>query len=276
MTDIKITTTIDESLARIAEGICLVWQADKDTPAVYAEQCRVNHVDLLHSVVARTAAGQFIGLGILCRRGTRGFVLDFGVALVFRHLGLASRLMAALLEQIQAAHLHEVTLLVAVDNEPAIHIYEQAGFRRMRELVTLRGRWTAAVDGAPLAHEVQSDLFRRLVSWFGEIESGAVPWERDLPSLLALADVRAFATANSLLVTHPSPYFVQVDMVFVGLAPASASDELRALLNAAVQAYGPRTRFSLPEEQPDSLTVQLLASLGFGVVDRMIEMRLLL
>ncbi len=274
MPDLIIVTTLRETATCIAHAICTVWEAQADTPAVYAEHCRIHNADLSRSLVAYLPDGQFVGVAMLCRRIDRGFVLDFGIAPPFRGQGYGHRLFAALVEQMREAGLREVTLLVSADNEAAVHIYQRAGFQIVRELVTLRGRPVAYAPGS--AREVWDDLARRIMAWFGPGKSARPQWERDLPSLLAMADVRAFEAPHGFLLTRPSPYFRQVEIVHIGLDPAAVAETVNALLYAASVAYGSDLPLALPEEPSGSRAHQLLHGLGFRVVDHAYEMRLLL
>lgn len=270
MSDLIIATTTAVTLAAIADAICAVWEADADTPAVYGEHTRVNNADFNHSVMGYTPDGQLVGIGMLCRRGARGFVLDFGITPAFRQRGLGHQLFAGLLSQMRAAGLAEVSLLVEARNEPAIRIYERAGFTRQRDLVTLRGQAVAYAPAA--AQPVRDNLAEAIMAWYGGGKSAPPQWERALPSLLAMANTRGFETARAFILTRPSLWFSHVDIVHVGLDPEAQAEDLNALLHAATVAYGAGTRFALVEEPCDSRACQLFASLGCNVIERQYEM----
>jgi GNAT superfamily N-acetyltransferase len=274
MTDFTISTLVRESPAAIAAAICAVWQADVDTPAVYAEQCRVNDVDFTHSIMAHDSAGRLAGIGMLCRRGDCGFVLDFGVAPRFRGKGFGHQLFRALHAQMGRANLYQVSLLVNTDNAPAIRIYEQAGFRRVREIVTLRGKMAAYAPGS--ADEIRDGLPETIMAWFGPGKSARPQWERDLPSLLSMANVRAFENSRGFMLARKSLYFPQVDIVHLGLDPDAQAEDVNALLCAVSVAFGPDFPLNLPEEPMNSRAHRQLRDLGFQVVDRAYEMAITL
>jgi len=270
-TDLIISTTLRESITTIAGAICAIWEAEVDTPAVYAEQCRVNDADLAHSVIAHLPDGQLAGIGVLCRRGAQGFVLDFGVAPRFRRQGYGHRLFAVFLDQARLAGLRELSLLVSVDNEAAIRIYQRAGFQPVREVATLLGQ----VQVAPgKAQELLGDMPAAVMSWFGGGKSTRPTWERDLPSLLAMADARAFENPQGLLLARRSPYFQQVEIVHLGLRPDAGPEAVGALLAAASAAFAPDLPLALVEEPLNSRTYQRLVTLGFRPVERAYEMHL--
>lgn len=274
MADLVITTALRESVTGIARAICDVWEAEVDTPAVYAEHCRIHNVDLEHSVLGYMPDGRLAGIGVLCRRGDRGFVLDFGVAPPFRGRGLGHRLFAALMSQARLACLNEVSLIVSSDNEPALRIYLQAGFQRSRELITLRGKMAAYAPAS--ASETLSDRAAAIMAWFGGGKAARPYWERDLPSLLAMSAARAFENQRGFLLARRSPYFRQIDIVHLALDPGAVTEDVNALLYATSEAFGGDLPLALLEEPLDSRACHMLLDLGFHEVERQYEMRLAL
>lgn len=274
MSDLIITTTTRESTANLAAAICAIWEADVDTPAVYAEACRIHNADLSHSVLAHTADGQFVGIGVLCRRGGSGFVLDFGVAPMFRRKGLGHQLFAALVQQMRAARLRDVSLLVSANNPAAQRIYQQAGFVATRELISLRGKMAAYAPGS--AEERQTNLAATILAWFGAGRATRPQWERDLPSLLAMANVRGFENECGFLLARRSPYFQRIDIVHLALQPDAMPEQVNALLYAANVAFGPDLPLTLPEEPVNSRVYHKLTRLGFQPEEPMLEMQMIL
>lgn len=267
-----ITSLLEESLNSIAAGICTIWEANVDTPAVYAEQCRVQDVDFAQSVMARTDAGAFAGVGVMCRRGTQGFVLDFGIAPAFRGQGYGHVLFAELFKRASMAGITHISLVVNTDNVAAQRIYQAAGFCRIRTQVTLRRRCSDLAVGE--AVEVHTPLAKRITTWARfNSEHGPRPyWERNLPSLLSMADTRAFETPHGFVLARRSAYFRQVDAVQLVLTPEAAPHELQALLFAVSKAYAHRLPVAVPEEPLDSILTQQLKALGFKTTERAYEM----
>src|SRR5215210_1476703 len=90
-------------------------------------------VDLARSRVAVDNGGP-VGVALLGVRGRVGWIGGMGVARRARRSGVGRGLMDAVLESARAARLPEVTLEVIEQNEPAIRLYEQLGFRDTRLL----------------------------------------------------------------------------------------------------------------------------------------------
>ncbi|MBN2471084.1 MAG: GNAT family N-acetyltransferase [Anaerolineae bacterium] len=265
-------SALRESITAIAAAICVVWEADADTPAVYAEQCRVQSIDLEHSVLAYLPDGQLVGVGILCRRGQRGFVLDFGISPAVRGQGYGHQLFAALMAEARRAGLEEVSLVVNADNQPAQRIYRKAGFEQVRELVTLRGKAPAYAAGA--AAEIGADLQQAILAWSGPGRAGKPYWERELASLLVQAESRGFETRHGFLLARRSAYHRQVDLLQLALDPEAETEDVNGLLHAAGEVFGPVLPLALLGEPVGSRVYTHLGSLGFQVIERIYEMRL--
>ncbi len=118
------------------------------------------------------------------------------------------------------------------------------------------------------------DLQAAVVSWFGGGKSTRPTWERDLPSLLAMASARAFESRRGLLMARRSVYFRQVEIVHLGLRPDAEPEDIRALLAATSAAFGPDLPLALLEEPLNSRLYQRFVGLGFRPVERAYEMHL--
>ncbi len=269
-----VTSTLREPVSSIAEAICQVWEADVDTPAVYAEHCRAQNADLEHSILGTTPDGRLVGIGVLCRRGERGFVLDFGITPAFRGQGLGHQLFAALVERMRLAGMREVTLMVNSENVAAIRIYLQAGFQQIREMITLRGKVAAYAPAS--AAEVRQDLAATILAWYGSGKASRPYWERELPALLAMGKTRAFENRHGFMLVRRSPFFRQVDIVHLALDPAAVIEDVNGLVYSASVAHGDDLPLALVDEPEGSRACLKLLDLGFREVERNYEMRLTL
>jgi ribosomal-protein-alanine N-acetyltransferase len=86
----------------------------------------------IYGFLAESGEPQGSALGVILCRVAAGEmeVLTLGVTPAARRRGVAQALMAAALPAAQDLGAHEVFLEVAIDNEPAIALYERLGFRR--------------------------------------------------------------------------------------------------------------------------------------------------
>jgi GNAT superfamily N-acetyltransferase len=200
-------------------------------------------IDLARS---RVAPGQ--GVALLGIRGDRGWIGGLGVVPAARRHGVGRALMNAVLAEAPS----EVTLEVIEQNEPAIRLYEDLGFERVRILEV----WSLDAEPPP------ADVRDAEPSPVGETD---LPWQRADESLRpgyerlevdgGAAVIRGAGGTISLLQLR-----------------AENADAARALV-AAARARGTGLRFvNVPEGH---LGTTALAELGGKLDLRQYEMRLL-
>jgi GNAT superfamily N-acetyltransferase len=200
-------------------------------------------IDLARS---RVAPGQ--GVALLGIRGDRGWIGGLGVVPAARRHGVGRALMNAVLAEAPS----EVTLEVIEQNEPAIRLYEDLGFERVRILEV----WSLDTEPPP------ADVRDAEPSPVGETD---LPWQRADESLRpgyerlevdgGAAVIRGAGGTISLLQLR-----------------AENADAARALV-AAARARGTGLRFvNVPEGH---LGTTALAELGGKLDLRQYEMRLL-
>src|SRR5262249_6171093 len=93
--------------------------------------------DLGLSVVA-ILDGEPVGLSLAAREGDEAWIGGCGIAEPFRRRGLATQMMQAHVERLDAAGIVR-TRLEVLDGDPAEEGYRRAGFTRSRELLVLEG-----------------------------------------------------------------------------------------------------------------------------------------
>jgi len=166
-----------------------------------------------------------VNLGV---RGDHGWIGGLGVVPAERRNGIGRALMEAVLAEAPA----HVTLEVLEQNEPAIRLYEELGFRRTRVLEI----WSLTAD-VP-AVEARSSEGRPL-------GQAGLPWQRADESLPGEFERIEVDGAVALIrVTWPR----------VGIAQLDARDEdAAAELVAAARARGESVHFmNVPETDPAS------------------------
>lgn len=154
--------------------------------------------------------GRVIALAALGRRGARGWVGGFGVASDYRGRGLASRLIAALLDSARVLGLAEMRLEVIAGNTRAIRTYERAGFARVHDLrfLTLEPAG-AAGRGDPLSPVDLAEMLAhgarlRPVAPVWQREAGAIARTPNLAGA-ALGPVDAPDVASALALAAALP-----------------------------------------------------------------------
>jgi ribosomal protein S18 acetylase RimI-like enzyme len=199
------------------------------------------HIDLARS---RVAPGE--GVALLGVRGERGWIGGLGVIPAARRRGVGRALMEAVLAEAPP----EVTLEVIEQNEPAIRLYEDLGFERVRILEV----WSLDAEAPPA--EVR--------------DAEPTPaGERDLPWQRADASLRP---GYERLEVDGGAAVIRGAGAIVSLLQLRADDlgAARALV-AAARARGTGLRFvNVPEGH---LGTAAIAQLGGKLDLRQLEMR---
>lgn len=200
-------------------------------------------IDLSRS---RVAPGE--GVALLAVRGERGWVGGLGVVPAARRRGVGHALMEAVL----AAAPPEVTLEVIEQNEPAIRLYEDLGFERVRILEV----WSLDADVPAV------DVREAPPSPAGETD---LPWQRADESL---------RPGYERLEVDGGAAVIRRGGGLVSLLQLRADDVAAArALVAAARSRGTGLRFvNVPEGH---LGAVALAELGGGLDVRQYEMRLI-
>jgi ribosomal-protein-alanine N-acetyltransferase len=130
--DIDAALAIEQALFPDAWSVETFW----------AELARVP--DTRHYVVADDDDGAVVGYAGLMTVGRQADVQTVAVAADRQGHGYGATLLRAILDEATARKCTEVLLEVRVDNEPAMHLYEKAGFERIS---VRRGYYPGGVDG---------------------------------------------------------------------------------------------------------------------------------
>lgn len=84
--------------------------------------------------LAQTADGQIVGTVLAGNDGRRGYVYHLCVSEPFRHQGIATQLMDAMLDGMRAEGISKVALVVFAYNDEANAFYEKVGFTKRDDL----------------------------------------------------------------------------------------------------------------------------------------------
>jgi ribosomal protein S18 acetylase RimI-like enzyme len=198
------------------------------------------HIDLARS---RVSPGE--GVALLGVRGDRGWIGGLGVVPASRRRGLGR----ALLEAVLAEAPPEVTLEVIEQNEPAIRLYEDLGFGRVRILEV----WSLDTEVPPALARVAEP------SPAGEAD---LPWQRADASL---------RPGYERLEVDGGAAVIRASGGTVSLLQLRADDaEAARALVAAARSRGTRLRYvNVPE---GSLGAAAIAQLGGKLDLRQFEM----
>jgi ribosomal protein S18 acetylase RimI-like enzyme len=146
--------------------------------------------DLDASRVARDA-DESIGLVMVARRGDEAWIGGLAVVPEHRRAGVGRRLMEAAAAEARARGVRQIWLEVLVQNEPAIRLYEQLGYERVRELEVL------ALDGFDEQRTEGTSVGTQEA--IGRVNDRP-PWQRADETVENMDDAEALVTKSGTLI----------------------------------------------------------------------------
>ncbi len=245
-------------------------------PAQFDFFVRSHDILLAHSLVAREGE-RLIGLVLLGRRGSRGWVSGLGVAPDHRGQGVARALMSAVMEKAQRLGLTQLQLEVLSDNLHARNLYESLGWRLGRELLV----WERDEDQGPLPihreRAVTMPPRALLEAHFDAWHETRPCWQREKATLLHYADagMRGWAIVRDEIpvayVLGFPPREGRMHLMDVAVDPAVGYKSAgRAMIQNLHTLF--RTTTQLPNEPVESSLNFLFAAMGYRVTLRQHEM----
>ncbi|MBS0295321.1 MAG: GNAT family N-acetyltransferase [Proteobacteria bacterium] len=234
--------------------------------AQLARHVRWSGIDLVLSVVGFEGDEPF-GLSLAARARDEAWIGGFGVAPDFRRMGLATRLMQAHVERLDAAGVAS-TRLEVIDVNPAIEVYRRAGFGETRELQVWEG--VLAGDGEPGVAMSRAELAEA----HARLHSAEPSWRRGFGRLCAILDdteARPIGIARDGRIVA---FAVVLDLPDrFGLFDAAAEDEAAGLsLLSALAAVRAEAQMRVVDEPDDTPLALALKAAGFKRTIRQFEM----
>ncbi len=237
---------------------------------------RSHDVDLGLSVVAEVG-GELVGLAQLGRRGGRGWVVGVGVRPEHRRQGMARAMVETLIANARAAGMERLQLEVLQQNEAALALYQDLGWRIERELLT----WSRPAEQGPLPIPpellVEMDPMTLLESGFGWHDQ-PVCWQRERVTLsrFPAAGLRGWTVLRDDrpmgYVLGFSPHDGHMTLADVVVDPAYGIRSAGRPLIQALHLRFQDTTTRLTNEPVDSVLNHLFAALTYRVVLRQHEM----
>jgi hypothetical protein len=167
--------------------------------------------------------------------------------------------MDAVHDQAREHGLREVWLEVLEQNESAFLLYENLGYRRLRDVVI--GSINDELE-AGTAREVDP---REAQARMRELRTSSEPWQRADETLLHYDDLRGLATDGGAAVWRPASGGRALLLQLAG------TDEAACELLKTVRSHGVLAIFNVPDDDP---AARAFEALGGTVAVRQREMRL--
>ena len=135
MVELRPAATLDGTAlaALFTAGYEGYWFPIAFDAAAFALMAETMDVDLGLSRVA-VEGSEPVGVALVARRGTEGWIGGMGVVTSHRRRGIGEATLVAALDAARAAGIERVTLEVLEQNEPARRLYERLGFEHVRDL----------------------------------------------------------------------------------------------------------------------------------------------
>lgn len=237
-----------------------------------AARLRIEQIDLHFSSVV-FVDGEPAGIALLGMRGDRAWCGGFGVVPQWRGKGLALPLTRHMLAVASANGATSCALEVLCQNERAIQVYTSAGFRVARDLLSLEWGRVEPLEVASREDALASFDPRDLLPSFGRLRPAEPPWQRDLPSLLAMGGLRGVvlgdpATPTAYAVLRMDPKGTRI--ADFGMRDHEAGTSLLELLQRRFD------KLSVANEPEPSPTIRAFVASGFVEVHRQHEMTIAL
>lgn len=239
------------------------------SPDLLARRIRSEQLDLNHSL-AIAVDDQPAGIALLGIRGRRAWCGGFGIMMPYRGKGLSHTLAQAMREHAKAAGMQSLALEVLTKNERAIKTYQALGLTIQRDLLIMDWKredgaapseWPQAVRDVPIEQALKSHAQLHVVPY---------PWQRELTTLLILADLKALALyEQEQLVAYVAYSAASDEQARIVDVAATNSRQAQLLLQALQSRY---TQLMTINEPSDSPLLPAFELCGFHESDRQHDM----
>lgn len=222
-------------------------------------------VDLALSKVAETASKP-VAVALIARRGWSARLAAMGVVPEARSRGYGKGLLNHLIDSLSSQGLREFNLEVIEQNDPAIDLYEKAGFERGRRLVSLSRDPQA--NSTPIASEHRSTLQAVDVAEVARyLTADSLP---DLPWQLSGTNLMVSSTPSQayqlgqdfIVISEPTQSSISIRALFV--QPGERRQGRGTELVASVLAAFPEHKWAIPALCPEEISPVFLRN-GFQI-----------
>ncbi|NJL93702.1 MAG: GNAT family N-acetyltransferase [Anaerolineae bacterium] len=214
-----------------------------------------------------------VGVGMLARRRTQGWIGGLGVIPGFRGQGIGKRLMYALLDQAARNGLRGVQLEVIQGNIPAYTLYKKLGFWTERELLTVESTGNLPqVPASPFSLEGVSS--GQALIYHSVFHPAPNPWQRQLESLYALRDSMngVVIRLGEQVVAYAVGWFYREVIRWMDMACASDHSAALEALIVHLHQQNPEAQGSYINLPSNSPAWEVLRRLHYRVTVKQFEM----
>ncbi len=259
------------------------------SPTKLADIFRTQSVDLQQSLIAYDGRKP-VGLALLGRRLTHGWLYDFAILPAYRGKGLGTRLLTTATREAAKAGIRDIELDVWEKRDDAIRLYQRAGFQHVRNYLNFEAtgaRLRLTDHDLPSRWQITPCSVETIISWYASNQHEPQPaWDRHLPSLLTYRDAEACLLTDEHGAAACMHYAARpasgvdpnrIRPMFIGLRADATIEHVRALFVAAARsAFNDLTSMAIriALEPETSTLARLLLDAQVPVVGRALDMRL--
>jgi ribosomal protein S18 acetylase RimI-like enzyme len=261
MTDYSSKRASDYSLREVAAFVTRSFEG-YFVPVVMSEanllaRLRLDSVDPVESRILLAGNG-VAGAALIARRGWTSRVAAMGIVPEWRNKGAGRFLLDSLLEDARLRGDREMVLEVIVQNEAAVHLYESAGFKKVRRLVGLSLEQSNAGDWDGL-EEIDIRELGGLIARHGLSD---LPWQLSAETIAQFTPpFRAYRLADAYtMISDPEASDVRFYSLLMEPELPGAASATRLI--RATLARHPGRRWHVPAIFPEE-TVAPFEAAGF-------------
>lgn len=217
--------TAEQIAATLNEGFKGYVVPVEYTVAVFYSMIRMDAINPTEGLLA-IVADQPVAAAIVARRGVESRLAAMAIAPDFRGKGIGRALLAEVVRKARERGERRLWLEVIQSNEPAVKLYESAGFRSRRELFSFGGRINpgpARIEEISMAEAVRHILSRSVPDLPAQISGYAIA-QIGLPS-------RAYSYNDSVVVISDP----NTEAISVRAAVGTEIDKLLGGLSSLLQ-----------------------------------------
>ena len=188
---------------------------------------------------------QTIGLGMIAKRGESSRLAAMGIARDWRNRGAGTWLLKYLMNEANQRGEKKMGLEVIFQNEPAVHLYEKFGFKKIRQLFGFLAKEPAGkADDAFETCDIHLLIENAKLDCLPNL-----PWQVDVEAVRHNAETTFGFRLNDSYIATTNP---EGEQVFIRILVSKQQNEAQKLLNALFAAHPGKTWHVpaiFPEEQ---------------------------
>lgn len=248
---------IDKTIVLLNEGFSdYIVPIQMDRPGFFS-MVRMDGIDLsLSHVVAMNGSG--VGVALIARRGWNSRLGAMSIIPEARGSGIGTRMVSTIIQQAKDRGDLRMELEVILGNEPAITVYQRAGFQVIRKLYSYK-----AENPEGIKSEFEILDIREIANKIAATGFPKLPWQLSAETIAHYGPPNIGVHKNSSWVVISPPEREQIYLRTFGIHPGVQDRNPPRDLLRALFAHYPHKTWNIPAIFPEELAV-IFESVGFN------------